>query len=411
MTIKTSSEQTSRKTKWALFMTGLLNEPLVGLIAILPYILRKDLHASAFQISIFTMLKPVVALFSFYWGATLWRNRNRLRSNWMVSRFLGSVPFLIFPFVQNIWFFIIGAALFQCFQRGGMPAQMEILKQNVPSGEREGFFSWSSAMNCLGGVLIGIFLSFWINDHDWKMLFLLSAGFGLLALVMQARVPIDSFQMSEAPAKRNPLITPWKDSWNLLRERSDFARFQLGFMMGGIGLMLIMPALVLYSADDLAIGHIDMTMSRFVWMGIGFVLATSFWRKRIALHGIYRLTAIVCLLFALSALCWILAGWGTVWFFVAFFFYGVAQAGSHLIWHLSGPLFAGNGDSSLFSTVNILTVGLRGLIVPFMASLLCVWIGPLPVIALGLAWCLAGSIYLFAQKDAKEIGHAANTVI
>jgi hypothetical protein len=172
-----------------------------------------------------------------------------------------------------------------------------------------------------------------------------------------------------------------------------------------------MPALVLYSADDLAISHVDMTMSRFIWMGIGFVIATSFWRKRIALQGIYRLTAIVCLLFALSAFCWILAGFGIVWFFIAFFLYGVAQAGSHLIWHLSGPLFAGNGDSSLFSTVNILTVGLRGLIVPFMASLLCVWIGPLPVIAIGLAWCLAGAIYLFAQKEIKVIGHATNTTI
>ncbi|HEX2579036.1 MAG TPA: MFS transporter [Rhabdochlamydiaceae bacterium] len=406
MTIK------SRKTKWAMLVTGLLNEPLVGLIAILPYILRKDLHASALQISIFTMLKPVVALVSFYWGATLWRNRNLLRSNWMISRFLACAPFLIFPFVQNSWFFIIGAALFQCFQRGGMPAQMEILKQNVPSGAREGFFSWSSAVNCLGGVLIGVFLSFCINDHDWKVLFLLSAGFGLLALVLQARVPIDSFLVSEPPTKRNPLftslVTPWKDSWNLLRERPDFARFQLGFMMGGIGLMLIMPALVLYSADELAISHVDMTISRFVWMGIGFVLATAFWRKKIALQGICRLTGLVCLLFAFSALFWILASWETVWFFAAFFLYGVAQAGSHLIWHLSGPLFAGSGDSSLFSTVNILTVGLRGLIVPLTASLLCVWIGPLFVIAFGMAWCLAGSIYLFAQKEMK---HVANTVI
>jgi hypothetical protein len=179
-------------------------------------------------------------------------------------------------------------------------------------------------------------------------------------------------------------------------------------MMGGIGLMLIMPALVLYSADELAISHVDMTISRFVWMGIGFVLATAFWRKKIALQGICRLTGLVCLLFAFSALFWILASWETVWFFAAFFLYGVAQAGSHLIWHLSGPLFAGSGDSSLFSTVNILTVGLRGLIVPLTASLLCVWIGPLFVIAFGMAWCLAGSIYLFAQKEMK---HVANTVI
>ncbi len=402
MTAVSTAQQTSRKTRWALFLTGLLNESLIGLIAILPFILRKDLHASAFQISIFTMLKPTMALLSFYWGAMLWRNQQSLRMNWIASWLLARLPFLIFPFVDNVWVFIIGAALFHLFQRAGMPAQMEILKQNVPQGTRENFFSWSSAFNFFGGVLIGLLLKPWMNDDSWKMLFFTCSAIGLLSVFIQTRVPIMS-KVKEELSKRNPLITPWKDSWNLLRQRSDFARFQIGFMMGGIGLMLIMPALVLYSADDLGISHVDMTMSRFVWMGLGFVLAAYFWRKRIALQGIYRLTGIVCILFAASALCWILAKFGITWFFIAYFLYGAAQAGSHLIWHLSGPLFAGSGDSSLFSTVNILTVGLRGLIVPCMASLLCVWVGPLPVIAMGLVWCLAGAIYLFAQRETASV--------
>jgi MFS family permease len=411
MTVVAPSSQTSRKTKWALFISGLLSEPLIGLIAILPFILRKDLHASAFQISIFNMVKPAVALLSFYWGAVLWRNRQSLRSNWIASKLLASLPFLIFPFVQNIWFFIIVAALFHFFQRGGMPAQMEILKQNVPPGARENFFSWSSAFNFLGGVVIGLLsLGIWMDASDWKILFFISALIGLLAVLIQMGIPIDTSKVKEEPVRKNPLITPWKDSWNLLRQRPDFARFQIGFMMGGIGLMLIMPALVLYSADDLALSHVDMTMSRFVWMGLGFVLATPFWRRKVGLPGIYQLTAVVCLLFAASALCWILAGVGLAWFFAAFFLYGVAQAGSHLIWHLSGPLFAGSGDSSLFSTVNILTVGLRGLIVPFMAGFLCNSIGPLPVLGIGLVWCLAGSIYLFAQKKQETI-NAADTAI
>jgi MFS family permease len=401
MTAVQTAEQTSRKTRWALFLTGLLNEPLVGLITILPFILRKDLHASAFQISIFNMLKPAVALLSFYWGALLWRNQHSLRWNWIASWLLARLPFLLFPFVDHVWVFIIGAAFFHFFQRGGMPAQMEILKQNVPQGAREHFFSWSSAFNFFGGVIIGLLLSLWMNAYSWKMLFIMCSGIGLLSVLIQARVPITA-KAKEEPSKKNALITPWKDSWNLLRDRPDFARFQIGFMMGGIGLMLIMPALVLYSADDLGVSRVDMTMSRFVWMGLGFVLATSFWRKRIALQGIYRVTGIICVLFAACALCWILASFHMTWFFTAYFLYGVAQAGSHLIWHLSGPLFAGNGDSSLFSTVNILTVGLRGLIVPLMASLLCVWIGPMSVIALGLIWCAAGAIYLFAQKDVQK---------
>ncbi len=392
----------SRKTRIAYFLLGLIHEPLAGFIAILPFILRKDLGASPLQIGLFNMVKPAVALLSFYWGASLWRNRGRLRANWMGSWLMARVPFLIFPFVQNVWVFIAGAAVFYFFQRGGMPAQMEILKQNVPEGKRETFFSWSSALNFLGGAIIGFAL--WTSHVSWESILGFGAVIGVLSWVIQGMVPVGESKLASTPSKHHPMIAPWKDSLNLLRERPDFARFQFGFMLGGIGLMLMMPALVLYSADGLAVSHGDMLLSRFVWMGLGFVIATPFWRQKMSYGGIYRLTGMACLLFAASALCWILASWHLNWFFVAFFLYGVAQAGSHLIWHLSGPLFAGNQESSLYSTVNILTVGLRGIIVPFMASLLCTQIGPLPVIGMGLGACLVGAVYLFAQKEADVAG-------
>jgi MFS family permease len=220
---------------------------------------------------------------------------------------------------------------------------------------------------------------------------------GLLSIIVQARVPVQIPETSPS-LKSNPLLTPWKDSWSLLRQRSDFARFQIGFMLGGIGLMMVMPALVLYAADDLKITHFDMTMSRFVWMGLGFVLATPFWRKNMTYKGIFKQTAAANFLFALATLAWIFATFESWWFFVAFFLYGVAQAGSHLSWHLSGPLFAGSSQSSLFSTVNILTVGLRGLLIPGISMLLCPAIGTFAVLWIGLFFCLAGGIYLMVQK-------------
>lgn len=374
-----------------MLISGLLTEPLVGLIAILPFYLRKDLHASLFQISLFTMIKPAIALLSFYWGASLWKNRHRILSNWMGSWLWARLPFLLFPFIHNVGFLILAAACFQFFQRGGIPAQMEILRQNVPSGTREGFFSWSSATVFLSGVVVSLLLSFGKEADNWAILFFGSALLGLTALFFQARIPVEK---SAVEVKKTGLIAPWKESLRLLKQRPDFARFQLGFMMGGIGLMLMMPALVLYSADDLAITHADMMASRFIWMGMGFVLATPFWRRKISYSNIYPLTSVACLFFAVSALFWILGMFHLGWFFTAFFFYGVAQAGSHLIWHLSGPLFAGQEDSSLFSTVNILTVGVRGLIVPCLATLLCKWMGAAGVIALGALWSLCGALYL-----------------
>lgn len=393
--------QASKKTRLALFLSGLLSEPLVGFIAILPFILRKDLHANGFEIALFNMVKPVVALLSFYWGASLWRQQEKLRSNWMGASLMARLPFLLFPFVDQVGFFILGAAVFHFFQKGGMPAQMEILKRNVPQGVRETVFSWSSALNYLFGVLIGLSLVPWTNSNmgEWKMLFFWGGFVGLLSLILQARVPVQTTDFT-TEHQRNPLLTPWKDSWNLLKRRTDFARFQVGFMFGGVGLMLIMPALVLYSADDLSVTHVDVIVSRFVWMGLGFVLSTPFWRRSMSFEGIFKLTAAANFLFALAALAWIGASSAGFLFFVAYFLYGIAQAGSHLSWNLSGPLFAGKEQSSLYSTVNILTVGLRGLIIPWLSIILCSAVGTLPVMWLGCAFCFAGFVYLLSQKTA-----------
>jgi MFS family permease len=391
----------SKKTRLALFLSGLLSEPLVGFIAILPFILRKDLHANGFEIALFNMVKPVVALLSFYWGASLWRQQEKLRSNWMGASLLARLPFLLFPFVDQVGFFILGAAVFHFFQKGGMPAQMEILKRNVPQGIRETVFSWSSALNFLFGALIGLSLLPWTDSNmgDWKMLFFWGGFVGLLSLILQARVPVETTDFS-SETKSNPLLTPWKDSWSLLKQRRDFARFQIGFMFGGVGLMLTMPALVLYAADDLGVTHTDVIMSRFVWMGLGFVISTPFWRRSMSFEGLFKLTAAANLLFALATLAWIGASNYSFLFFVAYFLYGIAQAGSHLSWNLSGPLFAGKEQSSLYSTVNILTVGLRGLIIPWLSIILCSTIGTIPVMWLGAAFCLSGFVYLISQKTA-----------
>jgi hypothetical protein len=68
------------QTRRALLWMNLSHEPFVVLYTLLPFIIRKDLHASLLQISILTALRPVLPLFSFYWSANLSRQRHRLRS-------------------------------------------------------------------------------------------------------------------------------------------------------------------------------------------------------------------------------------------------------------------------------------------------------------------------------------------
>ena len=50
--------------------------------------------------------------------------------------------------------------------------------------------------------------------------------------------------------------------------------------------------------------------------------------------------------------------------YAAYTMFGIMQAGSTLSWHLSGPIFSKEKDSTLFSGVSVAMVGLRGCIFP-----------------------------------------------
>ncbi|MFI5334962.1 MAG: hypothetical protein ACHQT8_07385, partial [Chlamydiales bacterium] len=86
---------------------------------------------------------------------------------------------------------------------------------------------------------------------------------------------------------------------------------------------------------------------------------------------------------------------------LAHLIYGIAQGGSHLVWHLSGTIFAGEENSTPFTTVNVLMIGLRGAVGPLLGGLLCHSVGPIPVLLIGAMIGLFGGWFVLKWKRAK----------
>ncbi len=147
-------------------------------------------------------------------------------------------------------------------------------------------------------------------------------------------------------------------------------------------------------------------------MGIGIVTSSYFWKEALKTRPISWLTTAVLVGFGLYPLVLLFASLHISWFYAAFILYGVAQAGSHLLWNLSGTLFAQDADSSPFSRVNILMLGLRGALAPALGGALCHWFGPTLPLILGAVCCLGGALYVIQTKVAtiamdKKIGPLA----
>lgn len=407
--VKNSLNTLHCKTRKALLWMNLSHEPFVVLYALLPFILRKDLNASLLQISILTALRPVLPIFSFYWSANLTHRKHQLRSNLIGAWVLARIPFLFVPWIHNVWYIIFCCAVYEFFNKSGIPALIEILKINIPKEAREKTYTFYFVLSFLESILLGFFIGGLLDlyPHAWKLLCCLTAIVGLSSLFLQMKVPIpQNVVLPHAPTPlKTKILQPWKEALSLMKKRPDFAKFQYGFMMGGFGLMLIAPSLSIFYVDTLKLDHSQLITGRSILMGVGIVLSSYFWRRALADRSIPDLTVRILLGFALFPFILLLATWHIHWFYVAFVLYGIAQAGSHLIWNLSGTLFAKEEDSSQFSRVNILMLGIRGMVAPAIGGLLCQLTGPSFVLVLGALCCLSGAWYmtLHAKKNLNPI--------
>jgi len=390
------------KTRLALLWMHLSSEPLIALYSLIPFILRSELGASDFQIALFTTLSPVLSVFSFYWGSYLSYRRNKLLPNLIGAWILARLPFLFFPWVQEFWLIFLGCAIYQLFSRASTPALMEILKRNIPKKTRENIFSFYYLLSVVEGVVLGVVLAkaLAFNAESWKGVFFIAAAVSLTSVLFQRRILVEDEK--ELPLPSNYVTQPIKESVRLLQSRPDFMLFQWAYMIGGLSLMMIAPISTIFFADISKISLGSLAVAKCIFVGIGMAGSSFFWRRSLDRFGIHRLLIWILVGFGFFPILLIMTQFHLYWLYFAHLIYGVAQAGSHLIWHLSGTIFSQDKNSVPFTTVNVLMVGLRGAVGPFLGILICASTSPATVLSLGALLAFSGAFYLLKKSPAKE---------
>lgn len=375
-----SEKKNAQWTRRAILGSSLLSEPLQTVYSYIPFLLYKDLGATALAVTVLTMLKPMVSILALYWSAPSQGPGKKLLSTVWWSGFLGRAPFLFFFWVQSPWLVVLSAAFYMLTYRGAAPAWMELLRQNLPTHERSRTYAIGAALAYLEGVLLAIGFGLLLDAQvsSWRWIFPCSAVVGILGTVVQLWTPErESFSNTdEMPKTKISFLSPWKQAWELVKRRPDFRQFQIGYMLCGGGLMLMQPALPLFFVDTLGITYTDLAIALSVCKGLGFFLSSRLWAEYLNRSDIFIFSGAICTLFALFPFFLWMAQWGMTWLYAAYFLYGVAQAGSHLSWNLSGPLFSGDEPSAQYTAVNVVTVGLRGTALPMIGGWVAVFSGP-----------------------------------
>ncbi|MEC7839229.1 MAG: MFS transporter [Chlamydiota bacterium] len=384
----------AQKTGRAFLWSRICDTPFWAIFNMLPFILYKDLHATPLQLAIIIALKPLSSIFSMYWSSLVDKRRDRLLPNIIWGGALRHLPFFFFPFMENPWFFIVAFGFHMVLSRGAQPAWIEVLKINIPGVSREKVFAYGSALGYVGDAILPFALG-WVLDgylEAWRWIFPVTAALSLMSIFWQKGIPIPAdSRVEEAPKAKllkDHVTNPWKAAWRLVAQRSDFARFQVAFMIAGSGLMIMQPAMTIFFVDELNLSYTQFAVALTAFKGLGFALTSPLWANWINRVDIYRFTSLVTALLCLFPFFLIMSQQNIAWLYLGYLGYGIMQAGSTLSWNMSGPIFARDEESSTYTSVNVVTVGLRGCIAPALGSLLCTYFGSIAALVLGGILCV-----------------------
>jgi predicted MFS family arabinose efflux permease len=279
---------------------------------------------------------------------------------------------------------------------------MEILKRLFPQKQCNEFFSSLFRVSYGVGMVLAPILGLLCDTYllSLKWLFTIGAFFHLFSALLYIfiRPSTISTEVEPVPKIGSFLLDPWKHSYQILRENALFRRFQVGFFIAGSGLMIAKPAgEVLLS--KLHLPYLLIFICRTLLKGSGTIGSSKIWSKHLSQKSVLSISSLVAVGFLLSQL--FLLSSLTLYYlvFFAYAIYGIAQGGSQLIWHLSGPMLSGEESSCQYSSVNILAVGVRGAIAPLLGGILLHSFGIIPTMWISSFTIFLGALYLQKQKE------------
>ncbi len=350
-----------------------------------PVIARKSLGATDFQIMLLMMVAPVCFLLSVYWAEVI-RVLRRWRLLFLAGAAFGIAPLsLMHPFGSMKM--LIGLLL--CYELANslnIPLRNRVMQANYPPDRRSGYYGRLAALVSLVMLVVswpaGRFLD--LAPDNWRWIFLIMALAGVIDRSLWFRIPENPEVRRRRPELGSPdwmgqpqalwsqLTRPLVNMRDVLNRNRQFFRWEMQFMLYGLGFFVIITVQPGYLVEGLGLSYSEISIGQVALARLGGVLALPLMGHFHDRHNPASFCARIFVFLALFPLllyfCSFLpAGLGRLLpFYAAFFLQGVAMSGVMVAWIMSSMAFAGDEDGALYQSIHVTMVGFRGMVGPLL---------------------------------------------
>ena len=348
----------------------------MGIFFLYDIVLRKQMHASRWEILIAMLVPAIGQLMAVVWNPATsggWISRRPFR-----ILGVGVHSLLLLPlFTGGGWnatqfaFLVAGVWLAQMLL---IPLQNGILARNYHEISRGRRFGRAVAVSSLFNVGTSVPVGLWLDNDPaaWPWAF----GVAALASVYAYRQWGRLRRRRSSKPRADLVVHP--SAWTALKRDRTFLAFEGCFMLYGIGFLSLQPVLPLFLVDEIGVTYSDVALARNVIFWSVLVLASSLMGRLGDRLGILKLGALGFACLSLFPLTLALFPSHTG-LFVGYGVYGVAMCMINITWNL-GPLTMARGrDPEPYLNAHVALVGIRAIIGMTAATVIHQAVGSRPI--------------------------------
>ncbi len=270
-----------------------------------------------------------------------------------------------------LWPFLGVIALHHLMIGAYLPHRGALLRANYASTLRARILSKLEIAAMLA-FLCATKLAGFALDHDdasIAILFPIAAVLGFAGFLVLARIRWRRDGEREPPSARRDVGEVLRDvcvrTYEVLKADRDFRRYEIGYMLYGVGLLSGAPLIILMAEGPLAMKYGEWADARGIAFPAAYIVGMLFIGRVADRLGPVRVTVIAFAVLAAFFACVTVVQ--TPWQLVAsFVLYGVAMSFVTIGWTL-GPLhFAPPGRARRYAGVHVFLVGVRSAPAPFL---------------------------------------------
>jgi hypothetical protein len=333
---------------------------VAGVVLLNEYVARKGLGCSRWHL-LALLLAPSLAQFI----AATWNPADPSRGP------LGRAPFrllgipsrallLLFlvPMLRTDTAFVVIMALALSTEALLLPVQNWTLAHNYAKATRARRFGMTTGIQAL--VIIAVVVpGGWALDKRpdaWPLLYAVAAAGGAYGYLHWSRLR-RRWRRKARAEEHLPPQRPWK----LLFTNKELLAFEAGFMVYGIGFLMLQPVLPIYLVDELHVSYGQVGLARGLLFWLGMSVASPLAGRMADSMGLFRTCALSFAVLTAFPLVLLLVR-GPAALHLAYLVYGLAMGGVNVAWNL-GPIVIARGRDPLpFLNAHVALVGVRALI-------------------------------------------------